>query len=204
MSTAIATEARYTPEDLLVMSDSKSYELVDGRLAERRSGALSSWVGGQLLSRLGWYCEEHRLGWVLPASCGYQCFPHDPGRVRRPNVSFIRYGRFPGGRLPKGFAQIVPDLVVGVVAPNDLVEELEEKLVDYEKAGVPLVWVISHESRRVMVYRRDGSVARLREDDELSGEDVIPGFRCPIREVLPLQEMPKEGQQAPAGPTGLP
>jgi hypothetical protein len=34
MSTAIATEARYTPEDLLVMSDSKSYELVDGRLVE--------------------------------------------------------------------------------------------------------------------------------------------------------------------------
>ena len=36
-----------------------------------------------------------------------------------------------------------------------------------------------------MVYRADGSVGRLREDDDLSGEDVIPGFRCPVREILP-------------------
>jgi len=34
MSTAIATEARYTPEDLLAMPDGKRYELVDGRLVE--------------------------------------------------------------------------------------------------------------------------------------------------------------------------
>jgi Uma2 family endonuclease len=188
MSTAVATKTRYTPEDLLAMPDGKSYELVDGRLVERNMGFESSWVGGRLLIRLGSYCEERGLGWALPADAGYQCFPHDPDLVRKPDVSFVRYGRLPGGVAPKGWAKIPPDLAVEVVSPNDQTYALEEKLEDYEKVGVSLIWVINPQSRKVMVHRIDGSVARLRESDELSGEDVIPGFRCPVRELFPPRE----------------
>jgi hypothetical protein len=39
-----------------------------------------------------------------------------------------------------------------------------------------------------MIYRGDGSIHRLHEADELSGEDIIPGFRCPVREILPRHE----------------
>jgi Putative restriction endonuclease len=53
------------------------------------------------------------------------------------------------------------------------------------EAGVPLVWVINPETGRAHVYRRDGSVTWLREDDELSEEDVVPGFRCPLASILP-------------------
>src|SRR5207244_9383387 len=113
---------------------------------------------------------------------GYQCFPQRTGLVRKPDVSFVRRGRLPSGVLPKGWAKIAPDLAAEVVSPKDSYEEVEEKLGDYERAGVPLIWVISPTSRTVMVYRVDGSVGRLREADELSGEDVIPGFRCPVRE----------------------
>ena len=51
---------------------------------------------------------------------------------------------------------------------------------DYQKAGVPLIWVINPKSRTVRVHRCDDSISYLREDEELSGEDVIPGFRCPL------------------------
>ena len=78
----------------------------------------------------------------MQADAGYQCFPHDPGLVRRPDASFVKAGRFPGDVLPKGWAKSPPDLAVEVVSPNDLVYELEEKLSDYRKAGVPLIWVI--------------------------------------------------------------
>ncbi len=106
MSTAVATKTRYTPEDLLAMPDGKSYELVDGQLVERNMGAESSWVGGRLLSRLDRFCEEHGLGWALPTDNGFQCFPHQPKLVRRPDVSFVRYGRLPGGVLPAGWIKI--------------------------------------------------------------------------------------------------
>jgi Uma2 family endonuclease len=190
MSTATATKTAYTPEDLLKMPDGKSYELVGGQLVERKMGIESTWVATRLTSRLDRFCEEHRVGWALTSEAGYQCFPHEPGRVRKPDASFIRYGRLPGGVLPKGWAKIHPNLAVEVASPNDVIEELDEKLADYEKAGVPLIWVIYLGSRTVMVYRADGTVSRLHEDAELSGEDVIPGFRCRVRDILPTSEPP--------------
>jgi Uma2 family endonuclease len=187
MSVAVATENRriYTPEDLLAMPDSKNYELVDGRLVERYMGAESSWIGGRLHSRLDLFCDEHDLGWVWPADNGYQCFAHAPKLVRRPDVSFIRAGRFPGGALPKGHVRIPPDLAVEVVSPNDLAYEVEERVDDYQKAGVPLIWVIYPEIRTVFVRRSNGTVTHLHQDDEMSGEEVIPGFRCVVRSLFP-------------------
>jgi Uma2 family endonuclease len=201
MSTAVATKTRYTPEDLLAMPDGKSYELVDGQLVERNMGFESSWVGGRLLIRLGSYCEEHGLGWAVPADAGYQCFPHQPDLVRKPDVSFVRYGRLPGGVAPKGWAKIPPDLAVEVVSPKDRIDKLDEKLEDYRKVGVPLIWVIHPKTRKVMVHRDDGSVSQLLESDELSGEDVIPGFRCPVRELFPRREpVPEKVEPTPTGP----
>jgi Uma2 family endonuclease len=198
MSVAVAAETKthYTPEDLLSMPDGKSYELVDGRLVEQNMGAESSWIGGRLHSRLDQFCEEHRLGWTLPADSGYQCFPHGHGLVRRPDVSFIRAGRLPGGILPKGFIRIPPDLAVEVVSPNDLAYQLEQKLDDYQKAGVPLVWVIYPENRTVFIRRSKGTVTRLHQDDELSGEEVIPGFRCQVRSLFPSTPGPESATEA--------
>jgi Uma2 family endonuclease len=202
MSTAVAIEARYTPEDLLAMPDGENFELVDGRLVERKMGYESSWVGSRLLIYLGRHCVEHDLGDVLQSETGYQCFPHDAGLVRKPDVSFVRRGRLPVVRLPKGWARIVPDLAVEVVSPNDSAEEVEEKLADYRKAGVPLIWIIYPEARAARIHRIDGSAGYLLEDGELSGEDVIPGFRCPLREILP-RLAPAEGPDAaPNGPNG--
>ena len=90
MSTAFATKTDYTPEDLLAMPDSKSYELVDGHLVERTMGAKTSWVGGELHARLGRYGQQYQFGWALPADNGYQCFPHAPNLGCKPDVSFSR------------------------------------------------------------------------------------------------------------------
>lgn len=199
MSTTLAAPAQYTPEDLLSMPDGDCFELIDDQLVERNMGAESSWVGLRLGSRLSQHGDENNLGWALPADNGYQCFPHAPGVVRRPDVSFIRFGRLPGGVLPKGWIKIAPDLVVEIVSPHDIAEDLEERLCDYEKARVPLVWVIYPRSRTVMVYRGGGPALRLHEHDELSGEDVLPGFRCALSDLWPRRE-PEVPQAAPLPP----
>ena len=203
MSAAVATQARrYTPEDLLAMPDEKNYELVDGRLVERNMGSESSEIGGELYFLLRLLCREHDLGKVWPADNGFQCFRHAPGLVRRPDVSFVKKGRLPGEASPKGWVKISPDLAVEVVSPNDLAGELEEKLDDYQKAGVPLVWVIYPEQRKARVFRLDGSAVELGEDDELSGDDIIPGFRCPLREILPRRAATEQPPATLAGPNG--
>jgi Uma2 family endonuclease len=202
MSVAIATEARYSPEDLLAMRDGKRYELVNGRLVDRQAGAESSWVGTRLTSRLDRFCEDNGLGIVWAADNGYECFAHSSGLVRRPDVSFVKKGRLPGDVAPKGWVKIPPDLAVEVVSPNDSAEQLEEKLDDYRTAGVPLIWVIYPELRKVKILRQGGPAGELREDDVLSGEDVIPGFRCPLREILPRLAPGEEPRSTPAAANG--
>jgi hypothetical protein len=91
---------------------------------------------------------------------------------------------------------------VGVVWPNDSTDQLEEKLDDYQKVAVPLVWVVSLRSRTVIVYRRDGSVSRLREKDELSGDDMISGFRCLVRDLFPECEPAPAPAPEPITPNG--
>jgi Uma2 family endonuclease len=178
-------EQTYTPEDLLAMPDRKKYELVDGHLVERHMSVVSSWVGGQLHFELTLFLRKHPLGWAWPADQGYACFPNSPRKLRFPDVSYVSKKRLPEGPTSEGYIYIAPDLAVEVVSPNDLSYEVERKVVEYLDAGVTLVWVIDPEARTVRIHRRDGSFGWLREDGELSGEDVLPGFRCRLVAILP-------------------
>jgi Uma2 family endonuclease len=175
----------YTPDDLLAMPDRKKYELVDGQLVERHMSQLSNWVAGRLHRFVDIFVDEHRLGWTWASAQGYVCFPDFPRKLRFPDVSYVSKKRLPEGPTSEGYIYIAPDLAVEVVSPNDLSYEVERKVVEYLDAGVTLVWVIDPEARTVRIHRRDGSFGWLREDGELSGEDVLPGFRCRLVAILP-------------------
>jgi Uma2 family endonuclease len=105
--------------------------------------------------------------------------------VRKPDVSFVRHGRFSEEQLPGGYARLAPDLAAEVISPNDKYEKVDEKIEEYLRAGVRLVWIISPQNHTVRVYRANGSSHSLRENDELDGEEVVPGFRCPVADLFP-------------------
>jgi Uma2 family endonuclease len=179
----IATKTEYTPEDLLAMPDGDQFELVDGRLVERQRGFLADWVGERLLERL-WTSQWRSLGWVLSASyIGPGGAQAPPPALRRPAISFVCFARSPREAPPP--VQLAPDLAVEVSTSDDLYEEVDGWIEEYHRAGVRLVWVVSPQNHTVRVYRLNGSSISLREDDHLDGEDVLPGFRCPVRELFP-------------------
>jgi Uma2 family endonuclease len=198
MSTTVAAETQIasqpelpggsaiTPERLLRMPDGKNYELIDGELVERKMSVLSGVVASRTNRLLGNYCEERNLGWVMDSEVGYQCFPWKPDRVRRADVSFIAGQRYSLDQLSReGYSSVPPDLVVEVISPKDLAKELDEKLEDYLRARVKLIWVINPETRTLQVYYPDGTSRRLHEADDVSGDDVIPGFRCSVATLFP-------------------
>jgi Uma2 family endonuclease len=82
------------------------------------------------------------------------------------------------------FADFSPDLVAEVVSPSDTFSSVAEKVEDWLKAGVRLVWVIDPATQTVRVYRTGQPTQVLREQDTLSGEDVLPGFACKVSELF--------------------
>jgi Uma2 family endonuclease len=138
--------------------------------------------------------SSRRLGWVLPEGVGYQCFPAAPNMVRRPDASFIRYGCLPGEQLPKGYIKIAPHLAIEVLSPKDLAYAVDEKIEEYLGAGVRLVWIVNPATRTVRIHRAIGPGTTLRTEDEISGEEIIPGFRCTVGDffVIPQEANPSD------------
>ena len=101
--------------------------------------------------------------------------------------------------LPKGWAKIPPDLAVEVVSPNETAYELEDKLEDYQKVGVPLVWVINPNSRTVRIHRSDGSVELLTRGRRALGRGHHPRFPLPGAGDFPARE-PINGSPSTNGP----
>jgi Uma2 family endonuclease len=172
------------PEDLMKMPDGDRYELIDGVPVEKHLGAESDEIGGLLLTHLVTFVRKDKLGRVFGAKTSYVCFPSDPKLVRLPDVSFIAKGRLKDDRAPKGHITIAPDPAVEVVSPRDPYVLIETKVKEYRSAGVKLIWVITPETKTVLIRRLDGTCSELDENGTLSGEDVLPGFACPVAELF--------------------
>ena len=52
------------------------------------------------------------------------------------------------------------------------------------ESGVRMVWIADPEDQTVTIYRRPGEGRVLSDDAEITGEDVLPGFRCKIGEFF--------------------
>ena len=48
-----------------------------------------------------------------------------------------------------------------------------------------MVWAMFPNTRTVEVHREGHPVVTLTEDDMLDGMDVLPGFSCPVSDLLP-------------------
>ena len=181
---AMATTTRRvaTEDDLLAMpKDGQKYELVDGEIRMSPAGDRHSVVALELAAHLLAFVKQHRLGHVMGADAGFRL----PSRnVRSPDVSFVAAGRFPDDRPPDDFGDMAPDLAVEVLSPHDRPRHVLDKVGEYLEGGARLIWVIDPRHGRAVVYRSLSDVRELGAGDALDGEDVIPGFRCALRDVL--------------------
>ena len=71
---------------------------------------------------------------------------------------------------------LLPGAACEVVSPSDTAAELERKASEYLEAGSQRVWVVYPESRRVKVYRPDGTARCYSGDDAVTDEELSPGF----------------------------
>jgi len=177
-----ASRPAATEADLLRMPrDGWKYELVDGEIRISPAGARHGQVCIRLSMRLNSFVEQGRLGYVFDSSTGFRL---PGGNVRLPDVAFVARGRFKAEKVPDEFSDVVPDLAVEVLSPDDRVRDVLDKVGEYLQAGVRLVWVVDPRRERAVAYRSLTEIANIGPEDLLDAGEVVPGFRVKLKEIL--------------------
>jgi Uma2 family endonuclease len=131
------------------------------------------------------YGRQSGRGYALSNDSGVQT-EHDPDTVRGADVCFYSHARWPLSQVGRELIPVPPDLAVEVVSPGDRRGAILEKVLEYLRAGVLMVWVIYPRRRQVAVYRRDDDEPIFyREGDVLEGFPELPDFRCPVADLFP-------------------
>lgn len=108
----------------------------------------------------------------------------NPDTVYGPDVSFVRRERIPAAGLPEGFWPGAPDLAVEIRSPQDRRRDVTRKVDAYLAGGTLLVWVVEPQKEHITAYRRLSAPTTLGLDDTLDAGDVVPGFRCAVRQIF--------------------
>ena len=163
-------------------------ELIDGTLVEKVMASLESMLALELAFFIRCFLATNNLG-MLAGEAGFLKIL--PGQIRATDVSFIRWERFVGHKLPKAAVfSVVPDLAVEILSKGNTKREMARKLREYFQAGVRLVWCIMPKSRTARVYTAEHEWTRIGPNDSLVGGDVLPGFELPLAQLFARVEGP--------------
>ncbi len=186
MTSATVTKTKLLTADDLLRLDAEGVrgELIRGVLCETMPAGLEhGQIVVNLSAELRSFVKPRRLG-SLAASDSGVWLERDPDTVREPDIAYFSAEKVPQGVRVTGYAEVVPELVVEVVSPNDTFAEVNDKALMWLSYGVSLVWVVHPDTRTVDVYQSGRAVTTLREEDTLDGLDVLPGFTCGVSEIF--------------------
>jgi Uma2 family endonuclease len=175
-----------TEEDLMNLSPGMGwrYELIEGHLKTMpTSGGQHGTVIAKIAGEIFVYQQKHKSGLGLVNTGFYT--RGDRRTVRAADFAFITADKIPPDGLPEGYVNIAPSLVVEIVNPNNTTADKEEKTIEWLAFGVMLVWSIYVGTKTIRVYRNGlKSFARVRGDEVLHGESVLPGFSLPLKDIF--------------------
>jgi Uma2 family endonuclease len=174
-----------TADELLRMPDDGfRYELVKGEL---RKMSPAGHEHGTVAMRFGWRIAQHveagSLGAVYAAETGF-LIASDPDTVRAPDVAFVSRKRLDEIGNVQGYWPGPPDLAVEVISPSDTYTEVEEKAIEWLKAGTLIVLVLNPRKRTAAIYRSMNEIVILDEHASLDLADIVPGFKVAVKDIF--------------------
>lgn len=176
------------PRGARVPLDEPVYEILNGEVVELPPMSFhANKIASRLVRLAGPHADAHKLGEVVSEVLFRLPLEQDRHRNRRPDVAFVSYERWPRGR-PESYRDnawdVVPDLAVEVVSPNDFADELMEKTREYFQAGVRVVWHVYPRQRVVQIYESLQAVRVVGAAGRIDGGTVLPGLSIPLADVF--------------------
>ena len=155
-------------------NDVEGYEFIEGELVPMTTGAKRHGeIGVNVIRCLYSPIVENKIGKL------YLLTSFKVGNsVLKPDLAFVSTSRLSGDK-DKGYP-IPPDLAIEVVSPIDIQYQVARKVRAYLDAGTRCVWIVEPTFETVTVYKSETDIKILTRKDTLTGEDVVPGFSCPV------------------------
>jgi Uma2 family endonuclease len=178
--------------DTVDLSDEQFYHLCQNnrelKFERTAKGELiiMSPVGGEsgnreadLIIDLGIWNRQTGLGFTFSSST---IFKLPNGADRSPDAAWIQRERWQAltPEQRRKFPPIAPDFVIELRSATDDLEMLRSKMHEYMDAGVQLAWLINPQQQQVEIYRQNQDVEVRNLPTQLSGEDILPGFRLSL------------------------
>lgn len=163
----------------------RTLELVRGEVVEMsRPGRLHGLVCATIVVILSLFAAQRKKGYVCCNDTGV-VVERDPDTVRGPDILFFEdVASFE--EIDRKWGAVPPRLAAEVLSPNDTTTEMNERIAEQLRAGTPQVWLVDPDVRKVTVYRQDKPIYVLKDTDEITGEDVLPDFRCFVADFFKL------------------
>lgn len=173
---------KMTADEFEVSPFAETHELIRGELYPIvPAGSLHGAITSRLSTYIGFFVVENSLGEVFAAETGFKLLNQSTVGA---DVAFVGKEKLAKYGIPESFFPTAPDLAVEVVSPSNTSEEISTKVEDYLSSGSSLVWIVYPKRQVIVVYRKNNTISFLHEEDELSGEDVIPNFKISLEKIF--------------------
>ncbi len=186
MATTPIGEKLLTADEFLRLCEQRVIkgELVRGVVRDTvPSGGEHGEIAMALGAALAAHVRLNRLGRIAGSDAGV-ILERDPDTVREADVAYFSAHTLPLDVKVRGFYEVVPDLVVEIISPNDSPQYVADRVAMWLSHGVRLAWAVYPVSRTVAAHLSAGLTLIYTENDELDGGDVLPEFRCRVRDIL--------------------
>lgn len=102
-------------------------------------------------------------------------------QMRRPDIAYLTKEQIQLGRKGK---DVIPEFVVEIISETDQFYKIEDKITEYFKAGVKVIWNIVPEHKLVYIYTSRKTVRICSDKDICSADPVLPDFTIAVNDIF--------------------
>ncbi len=163
----------------------KVFELERGEIVEMsRPGKRHGLICANVVRILGNFTAQRKRGYVCSNDTGV-IVERDPDTVRGPDVMLFEDAERVE-EVDEKYGEKPPVLAVEVLSPNDTHGKVMRRVLEQFQFGTRLVWVLDPDARNVIVHYPGNRDRVAEENQELTGNDILPDFRCRVAEFFAL------------------
>jgi Uma2 family endonuclease len=164
----------------------ENHELIKGEISPiSYLGAFDGFLLAKLNLVISEFVRQDKLG-ILVANVGF-ILERNPDTVRGANLAFVSKSRLAQTGITEKFYLYPPNFIAEVASDNRPFEKVKERVDEFLQAGTDLAWVIRHQkgkNLRIESYQANGETFIAEITDEISGENVIKGFKMVASKLL--------------------